>query len=594
VDIDERIATALPNIAAGLAAEAAAVGLDHLTEEPVFNRIVTTAMDAVFAGEAASAHATLPISNWKPSPGGVDVVVKKTDAGLRVVGELKWCWSKHELGWTLWDIYKLVAVKEQYRADSAYAIVGAPASYWVDEQIDCCALFTSDTWDSREVFTRYWRAWWDLLRGGTARPLSVPSKLRTTLVGSAPVDVSPAWTLRALRVESSESAGVLDFDGDWPRGVAIVDRHRPENPLDRLDRIRGCLLGGAVGDALGAPVEFLSLAEIRATFRAGGITDFAPAFGREGAITDDTQMTLFTAEGLMRAHNRMISKGICSVPDVVWWAYQRWLHTQGESTTKGDYGLDGWLIEVPDLHSRRAPGNTCLSALAGGTPGRVGEPINDSKGCGGVMRVAPVGLLTPNDPFDDGCAVAALTHGHPSGYLAAGYISSVIAKVLAGMPLWNAAVAALDELIIRVKDLTPDERPQGRDCRKAVEHALDLASREGADGDVEVLGGGWVAEEAAAIAIHCALTASSFEDGVQRAVNHSGDSDSTGAIAGNVLGAYFGVAAIPQHWLERLELRNVIEQVAQDLEHHLNGDNIEYSSGWGDVTPEEWERYPGY
>jgi ADP-ribosylglycohydrolase len=593
MDIDERIATALPNIAAGLATKAAAVGLDKVTEEPILNGIVVAAMDAAFAGEATRAHATLPISSWKPSPGGVDVVVEKKDGGLRIVAELKWCWSKHELGWTLWDIYKLVAVKEQYGADSAYAIVGAPATYWADERIDCCSLFASATWDSHEVFARYWRAWWDLLHGGTARPLSVPSELQTTLVASAPVDVSPPWTLRALRVESSTSVGVLDFEGDWPRGHAIVDRLQPESPPDRLDRIRGCLLGGAVDDALGAPVEFMSRAQICATFGSEGITNFAPAFGREGAITDDTQMTLFTAEGLMRAHNRMISKGICSVPDVVWFAYQRWLHTQGEPAAN-DYGLDGWLIEVPELHSRRAPGNTCLSALAGGIPGRLNEPINDSKGCGGVMRTAPVGLLTPNDPFDDGCALAALTHGHPSGYLAAGYISSVIAKVLGGTPLWNAAVAGLDELIIRVKALTPDERPRGRECRKAVEHALDLASRQGAEGDVESLGGGWVAEEAAAIAIYCALTTPTFDDGVRRAVNHSGDSDSTGAITGNILGAYFGVAAIPQRWLERLELRTVIERVTADLEHHLNGDNIEAGGEWGDISPEEWQRYPGY
>ena len=69
----------------------------------------------------------------------------------------------------------------------------------------------------------------------------------------------------------------------------------------RSERIAGCLLGGAVGDALGAPVEFLRLSEIRETFGPALLTDFSPAYGRLGAITDDTQMTLFTAEGLLRA-----------------------------------------------------------------------------------------------------------------------------------------------------------------------------------------------------------------------------------------------------------------------------------------------------
>jgi ADP-ribosyl-[dinitrogen reductase] hydrolase len=74
---------------------------------------------------------------------------------------------------------------------------------------------------------------------------------------------------------------------------------------NRLDRIRGCLLGGAVGDALGAPVEFMSTDEIRAAFGPDGIEEFAFAYGRRGAVTDDTQMTLFTAEGLIRAEVRL-------------------------------------------------------------------------------------------------------------------------------------------------------------------------------------------------------------------------------------------------------------------------------------------------
>jgi len=74
---------------------------------------------------------------------------------------------------------------------------------------------------------------------------------------------------------------------------------RPHHPIppDLADRFRGCLLAGAAGDTLGAPVEFMGLASIRDRFGPGGIRGLAPAYGREGgAITDDTQMTLFTAE----------------------------------------------------------------------------------------------------------------------------------------------------------------------------------------------------------------------------------------------------------------------------------------------------------
>jgi hypothetical protein len=188
------------------------------------------------------------------------------------------------------------------------------------------------------------------------------------------------------------------------------------------DRIRGCLVGGAVGDALGAPVEFDSLDRIRKRFGPDGVTEFAEAYGRPGAITDDTQMTLFTAEGLIRAYVRQVNKGMCDVPSVVDHAYVRWLTTQGERSRRWTQEApDGWLITVRGLHDHRAPGNTCISALRGPRAGTIEEPVNDSKGCGGVMRIAPVGLLGSQysgDRFDLGCEVAALTHGHPSGYLA--------------------------------------------------------------------------------------------------------------------------------------------------------------------------------
>src|SRR4051812_17816409 len=76
-------------------------------------------------------------------------------------------------------------------------------------------------------------------------------------------------------------------------------------------RIRGCLLGGAIGDALGNPIEFQSLDAIRARYGPSGITGLVPdASGVAGLVTDDTQMTLFTTEGLIRAHARTMSYGL--------------------------------------------------------------------------------------------------------------------------------------------------------------------------------------------------------------------------------------------------------------------------------------------
>jgi ADP-ribosyl-[dinitrogen reductase] hydrolase len=115
------------------------------------------------------------------------------------------------------------------------------------------------------------------------------------------------------------------------------------------------LLGGAVGDALGAPIEFMSLAEIRARFGSQGVTGMVEGVWPPGSVTDDTQMTMFTAEGLIRASVRFELKGICHPPSVVDHAYARWLATQGEQSCRWDDAkFDGWLFRVEALYARRA------------------------------------------------------------------------------------------------------------------------------------------------------------------------------------------------------------------------------------------------
>jgi len=365
----------------------------------------------------------------------------------------------------------------------------------------------------------------------------------------------------------SPSASRHGSDSGWlSGGVTVGD---PE----REDRSSGCLLGGAVGDALGAPVEFVSLSEIRRRFGPNGIEQYAPAYGRVGAITDDTQMTLFTAEGLIRAMLRFQDRGICNPVAVIQHAYLRWLATQGESNPDPTFGTnhDGWLYQQRQLHSRRGPGSTCLSALRQTDCGIAGRATNDSKGCGGVMRVAPVGLIA-NEPFKLGCDTAAITHGHPSGYLAAGFLAHTIAEVVRGAGLLAAIGSAQKQL----------ERQAGHEeCTAAVAAALDAAaSSETTPESVERLGEGWVAEEALAISLFCALKAEDFAHGVRLAVNHSGDSDSTGAITGNLLGAQWGKHAIPEEFLADLELREVIEQLATDLARPLGDDDYERYPPW--------------
>jgi ADP-ribosyl-[dinitrogen reductase] hydrolase len=356
------------------------------------------------------------------------------------------------------------------------------------------------------------------------------------------------------------------------------------------DRFRACLLGGAVGDALGAPVEFMSRSEILRHFGPAGIRDFVPAYGRVGAITDDTQMTLFTAEGLLRAHVRAALKGIG--PDfagVTAHAYLRWLLTQGRRSPLL-YDAGGYLLEQRELFSRRAPGNTCLTALE--DMQALGEPaVNDSKGCGGVMRVAPAGLYMAHalaqgraslaDAFALGAELAQLTHGHPSGYLAAGAFAALIAALAGGATLAKATDQVLDIL---------SHHSGHQETSDALEQAQALAACRPSDPSAVVeLGAGWVAEEALAISVYCALSAADFESGVVLAVNHSGDSDSTGAMTGHLLGLLHGSDIIPRRWLQGLELRRVAETVASDLASYPYW-QLSTGSGEADLL---WRRYPG-
>lgn len=358
-------------------------------------------------------------------------------------------------------------------------------------------------------------------------------------------------------------------------------------------RVRGCLLGGGIGDALGAPVEFMRLTQIKERFGPDGITDFAPAYGRCGAITDDTQMTLFTAEGLIRAFVRERMKGICSVPAVVSHAYLRWLLTQGSSSATGlEIGTDGWLWSVSELHSRRAPGNTCLSALAEMTHFATECAPNDSKGAGAIMRVAPVALIVNEGSqecadmvFELAKSVSWITHGHPSGYLSAAAFAVIIHGVLWGH--------TLEEGIERARARLERER-ESTETLSAIERAMAcVEASQTAKQAIPRIGRAWVGEEALGVALYCALTASDFSGAVRMAVNHDGDSDTTGSLVGQLMGAAHGEELLPAHWLANLESRETIAQIADDLSSFLSWDLDPYEDSDG-FTDAIWARYPGW
>jgi ADP-ribosylglycohydrolase len=337
-----------------------------------------------------------------------------------------------------------------------------------------------------------------------------------------------------------------------------------------IARIQGCLLGGALGDALGYPIEFVKPGSV--ILRRYGAAPpatlcYASRSGLDGGlVSDDTQMTLFSAEAVVRAHR----DGAIDPTVHAWAAYRRWYLTQHAATRGGNSTAvvsDNGLLSDRRLHAWRAPGNTCLAALAGATAARkmpsIMSPPNDSKGCGAVMRSAPFGLVAQSrkQAFLWGKSAGVLTHGHPSGYLPAGYFAAVIYDTARGIPL-EQAVAYADDIL--------HHEPGRGELSDVLRAARDLAAAGPPTAEaIERLGRGFTGHQALAIALACALGTPGTQEGVAqalwRSVAHGGDSDSTGSLTGNLLGALHGVEALPGAWLADLELRDVIERVGSEL-----------------------------
>ena len=380
-----------------------------------------------------------------------------------------------------------------------------------------------------------------------------------------------------------------------------------------VSKIRGSLVGGAIGDALGYAIEFTDEEAINQQY------GFVKTFVGDPKISDDTQMTLYTAVNFPFVLTRGKVMGVDADPRCMVYianSYLRWYEGQ-EGIKDGAY--PSFLRLVSHFNDNRAPGNTCLSAMAQyrktGKYATIEEPFNSSKGCGGVMRVAPIGLSfawmnaknMPVDAFDaakTGAEAAALTHGHPLGYIPAGYLSCLIYQIVSPYCVGRLKELARKSLVI-LKGLYGAKK-HWDEFEAIVSKAIAL-SEDKAIADIDAihqLGEGWVGEEAIAIALFCCLRhQDSFADAVRFAVNHGGDSDSTGAIAGNIIGAYLGIDNVrntfPDYW--KVEFFDMIMEIAEDLTADVPNNEYETKDQWWadkyehEGTKEEfanrWERF---
>lgn len=358
------------------------------------------------------------------------------------------------------------------------------------------------------------------------------------------------------------------------------------------DSIRGCLMAGAAGDALGYEVEFMSRRSILSRFGENGITKFALDRNGKALISDDTQMTLFTANGMLMGLTRGYMRGIGGRPEkYVDIAYLDWYYTQ--TGKKREMLIDDWhptwLRDLPEMAHLRAPGNTCLSACE--NLFRHEEVRNNSKGCGGIMRVAPMALLDAGYASRNkngysieelavaGSEIAEVTHKHPLGFLPASLLTVLLYKVVPMSPKQvreeiDGIVADTMNILDRIyKGKYESDK---RYLKELTEKAVRLAYSDISDADaIRELGEGWVAEETWAIALYSAIRhIDSVEDAIIASVNHDGDSDSTGSVCGNIMGAIYGYEHIKERNIfcpegkqleETLELSEIILALADDL-----------------------------
>ena len=325
-----------------------------------------------------------------------------------------------------------------------------------------------------------------------------------------------------------------------------------------LERSEGCLLGGAIGDAFGALIETLNINDIKAKYGKMGL-QYIPKKNHIYEITDDTQMSLFTIEGLLKSYLK--NKNLDTEPDYscIYDSYQNWYKTQ--TIPYDEVENKNGLMGMKDLYQRKLPGITCLNALSYHIPGKVGQKLNNSAGNGGAMRIAPIGILYHKNPelaFTIGMKSAALTHSHPNAYLPAGYLAALIANIINNQN-FNEALANTLKILRKY--------PESENFLKKINSAKNLSNKNLQDEEaINLIGLGATGDEAIAISIYSILkNDGNFKGALATAINHSGDSDTTGAITGNIIGAILGSNKIPRSWKEHIQFSNTLCNYAKIL-----------------------------
>ncbi|MFG2877666.1 ADP-ribosylglycohydrolase family protein [Streptomyces sp. NPDC048337] len=362
---------------------------------------------------------------------------------------------------------------------------------------------------------------------------------------------------------------------------------------DFRSRVRGALLGGAIGDTLDPPADPDHGPGDGTGHGTGRAAGYSAGFGvghrgragGAGRVGAATQLTLFTVDGLIRAHVRR-DTGAWHPPTDIHRAYLRWAATQRDWGPDERREDNGWLAQQEWLYSRRDPDRASLTGFADDILGTLDQPKNPTaRDAAAATRSAPFGLLVGWEPalvLQLAVECAAQSHGHPAAYLSAGAFAVIVHGLTRGDSPDVAVHRALGLLAAR-----PGHQP----VTDALQQALSAVTQGPPTPDrVQALSPTADAEHTLAVAVYCALVAEDIPHGLHLAVTHGRDSAATGALCGALLGALHGETALPAARVATLEGRATLLELADDFALEMTqGPTLHGPSatapGWTDRYP---------
>lgn len=332
---------------------------------------------------------------------------------------------------------------------------------------------------------------------------------------------------------------------------------------------RGCLLGMAVGDAMGYTVDNRSWQEIREDYGPNGLLGYDLVNGYAD-VTSYTQLAAFTCNGLLLGLTRgqMLGKMAPFVKYIElssreWAASQRPWGRPNRSYC--------WLLRKADMCRRHCMDTRMLDTLSRDKVSTPETPVNNFNTPGGITSAIGVGLFIDPDRMGQeeidrlGAESVALTHGSPTAFLTGAVLTHIVSRLLRepGISLKKLAVEAVDA----IKEQFGHQYSQAFEISTLVRHAITYAGSPNLN-QVEVmerLGCETAAEVLAGAIYACLVSAEDFDSAMIAAVNHSGRSAAVGAIAGAILGIRLGEEALPDFYIECLEPAETLRELADDL-----------------------------